>query len=120
MAQVWQPATLSRPQLEEGHLFAEPYLQEGTLSSAQLTELCGVGSSAVGTWRQRLRAQGSLEATVTAGRSRRRTDADLAELIGLLQAGPDPAQYPDQRWPYPRIRAVIGLKFDVWYHVDHH
>ena len=98
---------------------AEPYIREGTFSSAQLAELCGVGSSAVRKWRQRLRSQGSLEATVTAGRSRRLTDADLAEVIGLLQAGPDPDQFPDQRWTCPRIRAVIGLKFDVWYHVDH-
>ncbi|ULH17700.1 IS630 family transposase (plasmid) [Deinococcus sp. KNUC1210] len=119
MAQVWQPATLSRPQLAERRLFAEPFLREGTLSSAQLAELCGVGSSAVRKWRQRLRSQGSLEATVTSGRFRRLTDADLAEVIGLLQAGPDPDQYPDQRWTCPRIRTVIGLKFDVWYHVDH-
>ncbi|GGR07583.1 putative transposase [Deinococcus ruber] len=119
MAQVWQPATLSRPQLEERRLFAEPSLREGTLSSAQLAELCGVGSSAVRKWRQRLRSQGSLEATVASGPLRRLTDADLAELIGLLQAGPDPDQYPDQRWTCPCIRAVIGLNFDVWYHVDH-
>ena len=119
MAQVWQPAKLSRPQLEERRLFAEPYIQEGTFSSAQLAELCGVGSSAVRKWRQRLRSQGSLEATVASGPSRRLTDAHLAELIALLQAGPDPALYPDQRWTCPRIRAAIGLTFDVWYHVDH-
>lgn len=119
MAQVWQPAKLSRPQLEERRLFAEPYLREGTFSSAQLAELCGVGSSAVRKWRQRLRSQGSLEATVASGPPRRLTDAHLAELIALLQAGPDPDQWPDQRWTCPRIRAVIGLTFDVWYHVDH-
>ncbi|ULH14004.1 IS630 family transposase (plasmid) [Deinococcus sp. KNUC1210] len=119
MAQAWQPAKLTRPQLEERRLFAEPYLREGAFSSAQLAELCGVESSTVRTWRQRLRTQGSLEATVTSGPPGRLTDAHLAELIGLLQAGPDPNQYPDQRWTCPRIRAVIGLKFDVWYHVDH-
>ncbi|THF67936.1 hypothetical protein E7T06_18855 [Deinococcus sp. Arct2-2] len=39
--------------------------------------------------------------------------------MALLQAGPDPHLYPDQRWTCPRAREVIGMKFDVWYHVDH-
>lgn len=39
--------------------------------------------------------------------------------MALLQAGPDPHFYPDQRWTCPRVQEVIGVKFDVWYHVDH-
>lgn len=119
MTQVWQPAQLTRSQLEERRLFAEPYLREGTLSSAQLAELCGVASSTVRTWRQRRSEQGSLDATFAAGRPRRLTDEHISDIIILLQAAPDPQRYPDQRWTCPRVREVIGLRFDVWYHVDH-
>ncbi|WP_189091853.1 winged helix-turn-helix domain-containing protein [Deinococcus ruber] len=119
MAQVWQPTRLTRGQLEERRLFAEPFLWEGKLSSTQLAELCGVGSSAVRNWRRHLRELGSLEATVASGPPRRLTDEQRAEIITLLQASPDLQHYPDQRWTCPRVRAIIGLRFDVWYHVDH-
>ena len=119
MSQVWQPAQLTRSQLAERRLFAELYLRAGTLSAAQLGELCGVASSTVRTWRQCLCDQGSLDATFACGPPRRLTDEHIAVLIALLQIGPDRQQYPDQRWTCPRVRDVIGLRFDVWYHVDH-
>nr|WP_202409232.1 IS630 family transposase [Deinococcus xianganensis] len=119
MPQIWRPERLTRPQLEERRLFAEPYIHEDKLSATQLAELCGVGSSTIRKWRQRLRHQGSLEATFASGPPRRLPDEQIADVMALLQAGPDPHLYPDQRWTCPRVREVIGVKFDVWYHVDH-
>ena len=119
MPQVWQPAQLTRSQLEERRLFAEPALREGTFSSAQLAELCGVASSTIRKWRQRLCKHDSLDATLASGRPRRLADVLISDIITLLQAGPDPQRYPDQRWTCPRVREVIGLRLNVWYHVDH-
>ncbi|RJF69551.1 hypothetical protein D3875_20775 [Deinococcus cavernae] len=82
-------------------------------------DLCGVSASAVRNWRQRLLTQGSLEASVAPGPRRHLTDEQIAQTIDLLRAGPDPVRYQDHRWTCPRVRELIGLRFDVWYDVDH-
>lgn len=119
MSQVWQPKRLTRQQQEERRLFAEPLIKAGKLTSTEIGDVCGVSASAVRNWRQRLLAQGSLEATVAPGPSRHLTDEQIVQTIDLLRAGPDPARYADQRWTCPRVRELIGLRFDVWYDVDH-
>lgn len=119
MSQVWQPKRLTRQQQEERRLFAEPLIKQGQLTSTQIGALCGVSGSAVRNWRQRLLAQGSLEATVAPGPSRHLTDEQIAQTIDLLRAGSGPARYADHRWTCPGVRQLIGLKFDVWYDVDH-
>lgn len=40
---------------------------------------------------------------------------NVAEIMELLQAGPDRQQFSDGRWTTARIRELIGLKYDVWY-----
>jgi transposase len=73
----------------------------------------------VRTWRRRLRLRESLEATRATGRPLHLSDAQVADIMTVLQAGPDVARHPDQRWTCPRVRDVIGERFDVWYDVDH-
>lgn len=119
MPPAWQPTRWTRDQMEERRLFAEPYLRAGELSSTQIAERCGVSSSAVRRWRQRLRTQGSLEATIAPGRTPRLTDAQIAQIMTILSAGPGPAQAPNARWTCPQVRELIGQTYDVWYDVDH-
>lgn len=119
MSPVWQPKRLTRQQQEERRLFAEPLIKQGTLTSTEIGDLCGVSASAVRNWRQRLLTQGSLEASVAPGPRRHLTDEQIAQTIDLLRAGPDPVRYQDHRWTCPRVRELIGLRFDVWYDVDH-
>ncbi|MVN88243.1 IS630 family transposase [Deinococcus sp. HMF7620] len=119
MPPAWQPTRWTREQLEERRLFTEPYLRARALSSTQIAELCGVSSSAVRRWRQHLRTQGSLEATIAPGRTPRLTDAQVAQIMTSLSAGPGPAHAPNARWTCPKVRELIGLTYDVWYDVDH-
>ena len=65
-----------------------------------------------------MKERGSLEATLSSGRPTRLNDAQVAEIIGVLQEAPDPERFPDGRWTTERVREVIGLKFDVWYDHD--
>jgi transposase len=119
MSLIWQPSQWTRAQLEERRLFAKPLLEAGELNATQIAELSGVSPSTVRAWRRRLRQQGSLEATRAPGPPRRLTDEQIATIMDVLQTGPDPARFPDQRWTCPRVREVIGLRFNVWYDVDH-
>ena len=119
METVWKPERFTRKQQEERRLFAQPLIKAGVLTSVQIAQLCGVSDSAVRKWRMRLRNGASLEATIAPGPARHLTDEQLAETIDLLRAGPDPARYHDARWTCPRVCEMIGLKFNVWYDVDH-
>ena len=118
MPQVWQPSHLTRQQLEERRLAIQPFLLDQSRTPASLAEEFGVKPGTIRTWRQRLRARGSLEATLTTGRPTRLTDIQVAELLETLQRGPDLERFPDGRWTTPRVREVIGLQYDVWYDHD--
>lgn len=119
MSLTWQPSRWTRVQLEERRLYAQPLIEEDQLNATQIAEHTGVSPSTVRAWKRRLRLRGSLEATRASGPPRRLSDVQIAEVMDLLRAGPDPIRYPDQRWTCPRVREVIGLRFDVWYDVDH-
>jgi transposase len=119
MAQSWQPSKWTRQQQEERRLYAQPYLISGELSTAQIAERAGVSASTVRTRRRRLRLRESLEATRATGRPPHLSDAQVAEIMSVLQAGPDVERYPDQRWTCPRVRDLIGERQGVWYDVDH-
>lgn len=118
MPQVWQPTHLTRQQLEERRLAAQPFLADPEWSTAAIAEYFGVKTSTVRVWRVRLKERGSLEATLSSGRPNWLDDAQVAEIIDILQQGPDPECFPDGRWTTPRVRDMIGLKFDVWYDHD--
>ena len=119
MTGSWQPSRWTRGQLEERRLYAQPFLEAGSKTSRELAELTGVSTSTVRSWRKRLRARESLEATRAPGPPSRLCDEQVAEIIEIFQSSPDPQQFPDQRWTCPRMREVIGLRYGVWYDVGH-
>lgn len=119
MLRVWRPSTLTRDQLEERRLYAQQLLAEGEVSPKEIAETVGVSESTVRTWKQRLRERGSLQATRAAGPTPRLSLEQRTQLGELLRAGPLAAGYPDARWTTSRVREVIGVRFDVWYHADH-
>nr|WP_274704761.1 IS630-like element ISDge17 family transposase [Deinococcus geothermalis] len=116
---VWRPSTLTRDQLEERRLYAQQLLATGEISTKEIAETLGVSESTVRTWKQRLREHGSLKATQAPGPPQRLSPEQRAQLEELLREGPLAAGYPDSRWTTPRVRAIIGTHFDVWYHADH-
>lgn len=119
MLHVWRPSTLTRAQLEERRLYAQQLLTAGEVSPRAIAETVGVSESTVRTWKQRLRERGSLQATRAAGPAPRLSPEQRTQLGELLRAGPLAAGYPDARWTTSRVREVIGLRFEVWYHADH-
>ncbi|GAA5502369.1 IS630 family transposase ISDge17 [Deinococcus xinjiangensis] len=118
MPQFWQPTRLTRQQLGERRLAAQPLLTDPEWSTAAIAEYFGVKPSTVRVWRVRLKERGSLEATRSSGRPNLLDDAQVAQIIDLLQQVPDPERFPDGRWTTQRVRDEIGLKFDVWYDHD--
>ena len=119
MTEQWQPSRWTRAQLEERRLYAQPFLETGTKTSRELAEQTGVSASTVRSWRKRFRARGSLEATLAPGPPSRLSDEQVVALIEVFRSPPDPQQFPDQRWTCPRVREVIGLRYDVWFDVGH-
>jgi transposase len=118
MPQVWQLSHLTRQQLEERRLAIQPFLLNQSRTTTSLAEDFGVKPGTIRTWRRRLQARGSLEATRTTGRPTRLTDTQVAEVLETLQRGPDLERFPDGRWTTHRVREVIGLQYDVWYDHD--
>ena len=92
--------------------------KDEALSSTVLARQFGVAPTAIRAWRQRLARGESLDATRSTGRPAFLTDEQIAELIDIIRAGPDPEQYADGRWTTARIRELIGLKYGVWYARD--
>lgn len=118
MSEVWRPRRLTRQQMEERRLAALPFLADRSSSSRVLAERFGVAPSVIRYWRQRLARGESFEATRATGRPSFLSDAQVAEVMELVQAGPDPHRFPDGRWTTARIREEIGLKYGVWYDQD--
>lgn len=104
--------------MEERRLAALPFLHDRTLSSTVLARQFGVAPTAIRAWRKRLSQGDTLEATRSTGRPAFLADEQIAELIDIIRAGPDLAQYPDGRWTTARIRELIGLQYGVWYDRD--
>ena len=118
MSEIWQPSRLTRQQMEERRLAALPLLSDRSVPSRVVAEQFGVAPSVIRYWRQRLARGESLEATRSTGRPSFLNDAQVAEIMEWIQAGPDPEQYPDGRWTTARIREQIGLRYGVWYDQD--
>lgn len=118
MAQ-WQPSKYTRIQLEERRLAALKVIQAGGQTNQHIADQFGVSVHTVYTWKERLKRQGGLEATVTPGRPARLTTAQRGQISTLLQEGALAHGFPDITWTTPRVREVIGRHLGVWYHVDH-
>jgi putative transposase len=115
----WQPSKYTRAQLEERRLAAQSVIQAGGQTNQQVADRFGVSIHTVYTWKERLKKQGSLEATTTPGRPGRLTPLQQQQIGTLLQEGARAFGFPDDTWTTPRVRAVIGRHLGVWYHPDH-
>src|SRR5688572_19589058 len=115
---VWQPARLTRAQLEERRLAAGRLLRAKQLSEAEIARHVGVSRAAVTKWKQRLEQAGldGLQQRRSSGRVSRLTEAQWGQLLQLLQRGALAAGFATERWTLRRIAGVIERTFGVRYH----
>src|SRR3954452_15237465 len=115
---VWQPARLTRAQLEERRLAAARLLRAGALAPAEIARQMGVSRAAVTQWKQRLDRDGlsALRQRRSSGRPARLSEAQWDELLTLLQQGAVAAGFETERWTLRRIGRVIARTFGVRYH----
>jgi transposase len=115
---VWQPARLTRAQMEERRLAAARLWRAGKLAQAEIARQVGVSRAAVTQWKQRLEQAGlgGLQQRRSSGRPARLTDAQWGQLLTLLQHGAVAAGFETERWTLRRIARVIERTFGVQYH----
>ncbi len=115
---VWQPARLTRGQLEERRLAAARLLRAGRLPQAEIARRMGVSRAAVTQWKQRLERAGprGLQRRRSGGRRSRLSERQWTRLLGLLQRGAVAAGFETERWTLRRIARVIERTFGVRYH----
>ena len=87
----------------------------------QIAAALGVSAAAVSQWMTRAREGGpeALRRRPPPGAPPRLTPAQLAQLPGLLERGPEAYGFRGQLWTRGRIAAVIQLVFGVSYHPRH-
>src|SRR5215207_2856243 len=109
-AMVWQPARLTRAQMEERRLAAARLLRAGQLTQAEIARQVGVSRAAVTQWKQRLDRDGlgGLQQRRSSGRAARLSDAQWAQLLTRLQQGAVAAGFATERWTLRRIARVIA------------
>ncbi|WP_217218498.1 winged helix-turn-helix domain-containing protein [Deinococcus peraridilitoris] len=115
----WQPSKYSRVQLEERRLAALEWLQASTATHKEIAEHFGVSVKTVSSWKERLKKNGTLQATVAQGRTPFLTQEQHDQVRTLLREGPLAHGFPDDTWTTPRVRELIGRNLNVWYHRDH-
>jgi len=115
---VWQPARLTRAQMEERRLAAARLLRAGELAQAEIARQMGVSRAAVTQWKQRLDRDGlsALRQRRSSGRTARLSEAQWDQLVTLLQQGAVAAGFETERWTLRRIGRVIARTFGVRYH----
>jgi transposase len=115
---VWQPARLTRGQMEERRLAAARLLRAGQFAQAELARQVGVSRAAVTQWKQRLdqAGLGGLQQRRAPGRAARLTEAQWDQLLSVLQQGAVAAGFETERWTLRRIARVIERTFGVRYH----
>jgi transposase len=115
---MWQPARLTRAQLEERRLAAGRLLRAGRLSQAEVAREVGVSRAAVTHWKRRLAQAGvrGLRRRRPSGRASRLTAAQWGQLLRRLRRGAVAAGFETERWTLRRIAAVVERTFGVRYH----
>src|SRR5918911_3606004 len=115
---VWQPAQLTRAQMEERRLAAARLLRSGRLTQAEIAREVGVSRASVTRWKQRLAETGvaGLHRRQPAGRASRLTQAQWRQLGRQLDRGARAAGFDTERWTLRRIAAVVERTFGVQYH----
>jgi transposase len=97
------------------------HLKQQGWPQRQIAEALGVSQGAVSQWMTRAREGGpeALRRRPPPGAPPRLTPAQLAQLPGLLERGPEAYGFRGQLWTRGRIAAVIQLVFGVSYHPRH-
>ena len=115
---VWQPAHLTRGQMEERRLAAVHLLQAGRMTQAEIAREVGVSRASVTRWKQRLAEAGvrGLRRRKPPGRASRLTAAQWRQLGKMLDRGARAAGFDTERWTLRRVAAVVERRFGVQYH----
>ncbi len=115
---VWQPARLTRPQMEERRLAAGRLLRAGRWSQADIAREMGVSEATVTHWKQRLQRAGmrGLCRRPPPGRPSALSAAQWRQLLRLLGRGAVAAGYESERWTLRRIAALVERTIGVRYH----
>src|SRR5947209_14313429 len=97
---VWQPARLTRAQLEERRLAAARLLRTKRLRPAEVAREMGVSRAAVTHWQHRLEhgGFGGLRGRRSGGRPSRLSKAQWRHLFDLLERGAVAAGFETERW----------------------
>jgi transposase len=84
-------------------------------SQAEVARRLGVSRQSVSRWAQALEREGlrALRRAKRAGRRPQLQDAQLRQLVRLLEAGPEAAGFATGLWTLPRVRQVIEQRFGV-------
>lgn len=115
---VWQPARLTRPQMEERRLAAGRLLRVRRCSQAEIARELGVSEAAVTHWKQRLQRAGmrGLRRRPPRGRPSALSAAQWRQLLRLLHRGAVAAGFESERWTQRRIAALVERTFGVRFH----
>ena len=110
----------SARQLERRRRRATELLDEGR-SLHEVAQRIGCHASSVMRWRDARQRGGSegLRVRKAAGRPRKLSDEQCAELLDLLLEGAMARGYRTELWTTQRIAEVIEARFGVRYHRDH-
>lgn len=97
------------------------HLKQQGWSQRQIAAALGVSEGAVSQWMSRARAGGAeaLRHRPPPGAARRLSVAQLAQLPGLLQRGPEAYGFRGQLWTRSRVAAIVRLALGVSYHPRH-
>src|SRR3954464_13347847 len=106
---VWQPARLTRTQMEERRLAAGRLLQAKVRSQSEIAREVGASRASVTRWKQRLEGEGlrGLRRRRPPGRPARLTAAQWAEVLERLERGALAAGFETERWTLRRIATAI-------------
>ena len=112
----WQLSCLTRTQLEERRLAAQPALNDHSRMTRDLAHQFGVAEVTIRAWRARLRRNGeeALRASRATGRPEKLTAAQQDEICQLLDGDPRAHGFDTSGWTTPKIRQVIGMTYSIW------
>lgn len=118
---VWNPAKLSREQMEERRLEGARLIKRGTLSYAAIARQLGVSREAVRSWAKALAAGGRrrLRRHRAPGRPPKLSPDQRRALKRLLKRGALAAGFESDRWTLARVQQLIKREFGIVYHLNY-
>lgn len=105
-----------RARRERVRLEAADLIDAGT-GDAEVARRLRVSRMSVNRWRRALAAAGreALASKGAGGAKCKLTEAQVAELVAVLEAGPAAAGYEDQRWTLARVADLAWRRFGAQY-----